>query len=41
MARERADVVIVVLKNNAYAVLGVGMARVRNREINAKTKAMC
>ncbi len=40
MARESADVVVVLLKNDAYAILGVEMARVRDQEINAKTKAM-
>jgi acetolactate synthase-1/2/3 large subunit len=40
MAREKADVVIVLLKNDAYAVLGIEMARVREQDMNAKTKTM-
>jgi acetolactate synthase-1/2/3 large subunit len=40
MAREKADVVIIVLKNDAYAILGLEMARVREREMNAKMKSM-
>ena len=40
MAREKADVVVVLLKNDAYAILGLEMARVREQEINAKTKTM-
>jgi len=31
MAREKADVVIVLLKNDAYAILGIEMARVREQ----------
>ena len=40
MAREKADVVIIVLKNDAYAILDLEMARVREREMNAKMKSM-
>ncbi|MDG3005175.1 acetolactate synthase large subunit [Paludisphaera mucosa] len=40
MAREKADVVVVVLKNDAYAILGLEMERVREREENAKMKSM-
>src|SRR5271167_2697509 len=38
MAREKAEVVVVLLKNDAYAILALEMARVREQEINAKTK---
>ncbi|MDR3635361.1 MAG: acetolactate synthase large subunit [Isosphaeraceae bacterium] len=40
MAREKADVIIIVLKNDAYAILGLELARVRERETNAKMKSM-
>ena len=40
MAREKTDVVIAVLKNDAYAILGLEMARVRERELNARMKSM-
>ena len=40
MAREKADVIIIVLKNDAYAILDLEMARVREREMNAKMKSM-
>jgi acetolactate synthase-1/2/3 large subunit len=40
MAREKADVIIIVLKNDAYAILNLEMARVREREMNAKMKSM-
>jgi len=40
MAREKADIVAIVLKNNAYAVLGLEMARVREGELNAKMESM-
>jgi acetolactate synthase I/II/III large subunit len=40
MAREKADVVVVLLKNDAYAILALEMARVRESEMNAKTKTM-
>lgn len=39
MARERADVVV-VLKNDAYAILGLEMARVREQGLNAKMRSM-
>ena len=37
---EKADVVIIVLKNDAYAILDLEMARVREREMTAKMKSM-
>jgi len=40
MAREKTDVVIVVLKNDAYALLHVEMAHVREAELNARMKWM-
>jgi acetolactate synthase-1/2/3 large subunit len=40
MAREKADIVVVLLKNDAYAVLGLEMARVRQGELNAKMESM-
>ncbi len=40
MAREKADVVVVLLKNDAYAILGLEIARVRKSDLNAKTKTM-
>ena len=40
MAREKTDIVIVVLKNDAYAILGLEMARVRENELNARMKSM-
>ncbi|WZO98432.1 acetolactate synthase large subunit [Isosphaeraceae bacterium EP7] len=40
MAREKADVIIIVLKNNAYAILGLEMERVREGETNAKMNSM-
>ena len=40
MAREKADVVVVLLKNDAYAILGLEMARVRENELNARMKSM-
>ncbi len=40
MAREKADVIIVVLKNDSYAILNLEMARVRDREMNEKMKSM-
>jgi acetolactate synthase I/II/III large subunit len=40
MAREKADVIIIVLKNDAYAILGLEMARVREHETNAKMNSM-
>jgi len=40
MAREKADVVVVLVKNDAYAILGLEIARVRESDLNAKTKTM-
>ena len=40
MAREETDIVIVLLKNDAYAILGLEMARVRENELNARMKSM-
>ena len=40
MAREKTDIVIVLLKNDAYAILGLEMARVRENELNARMKSM-
>jgi len=40
MAREKADIVAIVLKNDTYAVLGLEMARVREGELNAKMESM-
>jgi acetolactate synthase-1/2/3 large subunit len=40
MAREQADVTIVVIKNDAYAILELELARVREHEKNAKMKSM-
>jgi acetolactate synthase-1/2/3 large subunit len=40
MAREKTDIVIVVLKNDLYAILGLEMARVREKELNARMKSM-
>ena len=40
MAREKADVVIVLLKNDAYAILGLELARVRGGDMNARAKTM-
>ena len=40
MAREQADVVVVVIKNDAYAILDLELARVRDKEKNAKMKSM-
>ena len=40
MAREKADIIAIVLRNDAYAVLGLEMARVREGELNAKMKSM-
>ena len=35
MARQKAAIVIVVLKNDAYAILDLEVARVREKETNA------
>ena len=40
MAREKTDVVVVLLKNDAYAILGLEMARVRENELNARMRSM-
>ena len=40
MARQKTDVVIVVFKNDVYAILHLEMARVRENEINARMKWM-
>ena len=40
MAREKVDIVIVVLKNDAYAILDLELARVREKETNAKMRSM-
>jgi len=39
MAREKTDIVIVLLKNDAYAILGLEMARVRENELNDRMKS--
>ena len=40
MAREEADVVIVLLKNDAYSILDLELARVRDGEANARMNAL-
>ncbi len=40
MAREKTDIVVVLLKNDAYAILGLEMARVRENELNDRMKSM-
>ncbi len=40
MARENADVVVVVLKNDDYAILEVELARVRDGDANAKMQSV-
>lgn len=40
MAREKADIVIVLLKNDAYAILDLELARVRDGDANARMKAL-
>ncbi|WP_337173316.1 thiamine pyrophosphate-dependent enzyme [Paludisphaera sp.] len=40
MAREKADVVVIVLKNDAYAILNLELARVREGETNARMRSM-
>lgn len=40
MAREKTDIVVVLLKNDAYAILGLEMARVREGEPNARMKSI-
>jgi acetolactate synthase-1/2/3 large subunit len=36
MAREKADITVVVLKNDSYGILNIELARVREGEANAK-----
>lgn len=40
MAREQADVVVIILKNDAYSILDLEMARVREGEMNPRMKSM-
>jgi acetolactate synthase I/II/III large subunit len=40
MARERADVVVIVLRNDNYAILEVELARVREQDANDKMLSM-
>lgn len=40
MAREKADVTVVLLKNDGYAILEIELARVRESEANAKMEAL-
>lgn len=40
MAKEQADVVVVLLKNDNYAILEIELARVREGDINAKMQSM-
>jgi acetolactate synthase I/II/III large subunit len=40
MARAKADVLVVILKNDDYAILNIELARVREGEANAKMKSM-
>jgi acetolactate synthase-1/2/3 large subunit len=40
MAREKADIIAIVLRNDAYAVLSLEMARVRGGELNSKMESM-
>lgn len=40
MAREQADVVIVLLRNDAYAILDLELARVREGDANARMNAL-
>ncbi|MGO9013887.1 MAG: acetolactate synthase large subunit [Dissulfurispiraceae bacterium] len=40
MAREQADVTVVLLKNNAYAILNIELARVREGDANKKMLSM-
>jgi acetolactate synthase-1/2/3 large subunit len=40
MAREQADIVIVVLRNDRYNILSLEMARVREAEPNARMESM-
>ena len=40
MAREKADVIVIVLKNNDYAILEIELARVREGEANEKMQSL-
>lgn len=40
MAREKADVIVVLLKNDNYAILKLELARVREGDANAKMQSM-
>ena len=40
MAREKVDAIAIVIKNDAYAVLGLEMARVHDGELNTKMESM-
>jgi acetolactate synthase-1/2/3 large subunit len=40
MAREKADVVVVLLRNDSYAILEVELARVRESDANSKMLSM-
>ncbi len=40
MAREKADVVIVLLRNDRYNILGLELARVREKDMNARMESM-
>jgi len=40
MAREQADVTVVLLKNDAYAILNIELARVREGDVNEKMLSM-
>ena len=40
MARENTDVLVIILKNDAYAILDLEMARVREAEMNDRMKSM-
>ncbi|MBM3302671.1 MAG: hypothetical protein FJY85_22310 [Deltaproteobacteria bacterium] len=40
MAREKADAIVIILKNDNYAILEVELARVRKGDANAKMQSM-
>jgi acetolactate synthase-1/2/3 large subunit len=40
MVREKTDIVVILLKNDPYAILCLEMARVREKELNARMKSM-
>ena len=40
MARERADIVIVLLRNDRYNIFGLELARVREQAVNARMDSM-